>query len=322
MSNELDVFKANPLVAGGLFDRFMQKTNKLVGGGGTSRRISIKGNRFRLIVGGEQVSVSKDDTMNVIVIDAADVARTYYEGTYDPEKTSKPVCWSHDTRVPAPEVPEDQRVAARCADCPMNVKGSGQGNSRACRYSQRLAVMLEGDTDKVYQLQLPAASIFGQADGNKLPLQAYAKYLAEHKTPIQGVVTSMYFDDNSESPKLFFKPARMVNAEETEALLGHIDGEEAKKAITLTVSQTDRSEETKAAPDKAKVVGKTAGIVIEDPDDVEEEAPKPKSKKAAPVVDADEDEVEEPKVAAKKAKAEPAPEQKDKLSSLMADWDD
>jgi hypothetical protein len=182
--------------------------------------------------------------------------------------------------------------------------------------------MLEGDTDKVYQLQLPAASIFGQADGNKLPLQAYAKYLAEHKTPIQGVVTSMYFDDNSESPKLFFKPARMVNAEETEALLGHIDGEEVKKAITLTVSQTDRSEETKAAPDKAKVVGKTAGIVIEDPDDVEEEAPKPKSKKAAPVVDADEDEVEEPKVAAKKAKAEPAPEQKDKLSSLMADWDD
>jgi hypothetical protein len=317
MSNELDIFKANPAVAGGLFDRFMDRTNKLVGGGGSSsRRISIKGNRFRMIVGGEQVSVSKEDALNIIVVDAADIARTYYEGAYDPEKTSRPVCWSHDTRTPAPEVPEDQRQAARCADCPMNVKGSGQGNSRACRFSQRMAVMLEGELDKIYQLQLPAASIFGQADGNKLPLQAYAKYLAEHKTPIQGVVTAMYFDDNSESPKLFFKPARMVNEEETEALLGHIDGEEVKKAITMTVSQSDRSEETKPAADNAKMIGKAAGIAIEDPD--EEEAPKPK--KAAPVEVEVEDEPEEPKVSAKKAKAE-APE-KAKLDGLLSDWDD
>lgn len=319
MSNDIELFKSNPLVAGGLFDRFMQTTSKLVGSGSSSRRISLKGSRFRLIVGGEQVSVSKEDTMNIIVVDSAPVARTYYEGTYDPEKTSKPVCWSHDTNTPAPEVPEDQRKASRCADCPMNIKGSGQGNSRACRFSQRMAVMLEGELDKVYQLQIPAASIFGQADGNKLPLQAYAKYLTEHKTPIQAVVTSMYFDENSESPKLFFKPARMVNEEETEALLEHIDGEEVKKAITLTVSQTDRSEATQPAADKAKVVGKTAGIVIEEPEE-EEEAPKPKAKKPAPVVEADDEEVEEPKVAAKKAKVEP--EKKEKLSSLMEDWDD
>lgn len=320
MSNDIDLFKSNPLVAGGLFDRFMQSTSKLVGGGGaTSRRISIKGARFRLMVGGEQVSVSKNDTMNIIVIDAASVARTYYEGTYDPEKTSRPVCWSHDTRAPAPEVPEDQRQAARCADCPMNIKGSGQGNGRACRFSQRMAVMLEGETDKVYQLQLPATSIFGQADGNKLPLQAYAKYLSEHNTPIQAVVTAMYFDENSETPKLFFKPARMVNAEETEALLGHIDGDEVKKAITLTVSQSDRSEQSNPAPDNAKVIGKTAGFTIEDPED----EPPAKPKKAAPaaeVEDEDEDEIEAPKVAAKKAKAE-APA-KESLSNLMNDWDD
>ena len=300
MSTDIELFKSNPLVAGGLFDRFMQSTSKLVGsGGGTSRRISIKGARFRLMVGGEQVSVSKDDTMNIIVIDAADVMRTYYEGTYDPEKTSKPVCWSLDTRAPAPEVPEDQRKAARCADCPMNIKGSGQGNGRACRFSQRMAVMLEGERDKVYQLQLPATSIFGQADGNKLPLQAYAKYLAEHKTPIQAVVTSMYFDENSETPKLFFKPARMVNAEETEALAKHIDGDEVKRAVTFTVSQQDRSEESKPAPDNAKVVGKSAGFTIEEAED---------------------EDIEAPKVAAKKAKAE-APA-KESLSNLMSDWDD
>lgn len=299
MSTDIDLFKSNPVVAGGLFDRFMQSTSKLTGGagGGSSRRISIKGGRFRLMVGGEQVHVSKEESLNVIVIDAAEVSRTYYEGAYDPEKTAAPTCWSHDSRVPAPEVPEDQRQAARCADCPMNIKGSGQGNSRACRFAQRLAVMLEGDLDKVYQLQLPPTSIFGQADGNKMPMQAYAKYLAEHKSPIQAVVTTMYFDDSSETPKLFFKPARMVNEEETEALAKHIDGDAVKNAITLTVSQSDKKDETPAPKPKA------AAPKVEEPED-----------------DEDDDVIEEPKKAAKKAKAEPA--EKEKLDSLLDEWDD
>jgi len=299
MSTDIDLFKSNPLVSGGLFDRFMESTSKLTGGGsgGTNRRISIRGGRFRLIVGGEQVSVSKDESMNIIVVDAATVSRTYYEGTYDPEKTSAPTCWSHDSRVPAAEVPDDQRQAARCADCPMNIKGSGQGNSRACRFSQRMAVMLEGELDKIYQLQLPATSIFGQADGKKLPLQAYAKYLAEHKTPIQAVVTTMYFDEDSETPKLYFKPERMVNEAETSALAEHIDSDEVKQATTLTVSQTDKKTEDAPKP-------KAAAPKVEEPkDDVVED-----------------DEIEEPKKAAKKAKAEPA--EKEKLDNLLDQWDD
>lgn len=306
----------NPLVNNDLFKALQEMNKTLAGGGmGGGKRISIKGGRFRLFEGGEQISVSKDDSMNIVVVNAAAVSRTYYEGTYDPNNPSAPACWSADTRTPSPDVPADKRKAASCAACPMNIKGSGQGDSRACRFNQRLAITLEGKPDEVYQLQLPATSIFGQADGNKLPLQAYAKYLAEHKTPIQAVVTSMYFDENSETPKLFFKPARMVNAEETAALLEHVDGEEVKKAITFTVSAGDREQQKKPAPDKAKVVGKAAGFTIEEP---EEEAPAPKAK-AAPV-DADEDDVEEPKVAAKKAKAEPA--KKEALSDLMSGWDD
>lgn len=323
MSNDIDIFKSNPVVAGGLFDRFMTSTNKLVGGGGAAmRRISIKGSRWRLMLGKEQLAVRKDDQLNMIVIDAAEVSRTYYEGTYDPEVQSRPVCWSHDSRVPAPEVPEDQRQAARCGDCPMNIKGSGQGSSRACRFAQRLAVMLEGETDKVYQLQVPAASIFGAPNGNKMALQAYAKYLAEHDTPIQAVVTAAYFDENSESPKLFFKPVRMIDDEETAALVAHVDGEEVQRAITLTVSNAEAG--TGPAPDKAKVVGKTAGVLIEDADDEEEEAPKPKAKKTVTkVVEAEEDdeeEIEEPKVAPKKAK--PAAGEKPDLASIMETWDD
>ena len=149
----------NPLVNSDLF-KALQEMNKTLagGGGGGGKRISIKGNKFRMIVGGEQVSVSKSDEINIVVVNAAPVSRTFYEGSYDSNNPSAPSCWSTDTRVPAPEVPAAQRKAASCAQCPMNIKGSGQGNSRACRFNQRLAITLEGKPDEVYQLQLPATS--------------------------------------------------------------------------------------------------------------------------------------------------------------------
>jgi hypothetical protein len=155
--SDMTLFKNNPLVNSDLF-KSLQEMNKNLAGGSTGsgvRRISIKGGRFRLIVGGEQVSVSKNSEMNIIVVNAAPISRTYYEGAYDPEKTAAPSCWSTDSTVPSKDVPADQRQAPRCADCKMNIKGSGQGESRACRFSQRLAITLEGKPDEIYQMQLP-----------------------------------------------------------------------------------------------------------------------------------------------------------------------
>jgi hypothetical protein len=88
--SDMTLFKNNPLVNSDLF-KSLQEMNKNLAGGSTGsgvRRISIKGGRFRLIVGGEQVSVSKNSEMNIIVVNAAPISRTYYEGAYDPEKNS------------------------------------------------------------------------------------------------------------------------------------------------------------------------------------------------------------------------------------------
>jgi hypothetical protein len=72
----LDIFKGNALVNGDLFKSLMETTRRMAGGGGGGRRISIRGSKFRLMEGGNQVSVSKSDTMNLVVLDAAPVART------------------------------------------------------------------------------------------------------------------------------------------------------------------------------------------------------------------------------------------------------
>lgn len=299
MSNAMTLFgNGNPLANSDLFKSLQDMNKTLAGGGGSGKRLSIKGNKFRMIVDGEQVSVSREDTMNVVVVNAAPVSRTYYEGTYDPNNPSAPSCWSVDTRVPAPEVPAEQRKASRCADCPMNVKGSGQGEGRACRYNQRLAITLEGKPDEVYQLQLPATSLFGEAKGGNMGMQAYAKLLNAHNTPIIAVLTEMRFDENSETPKLFFKPVRPLTEEELEAAVKVKDSEDAIKAITLTVAQTDG------------VQKKEKGL-----------SERPSAKKEFKVEDEDGEVVEEPKkVVASKPKEEPKPAVN--LSSLVDTWDD
>jgi hypothetical protein len=295
--SEMTLFgSGNPLVNSDLFKSLQDMNKTLSGGSAGGKRISIKGNKFRLFDGGEQVSVSKSDTMNLVVVNAAPVSRTYYEGTYDPANPAPPTCWSIDTRVPASDVPANKRKSTSCANCPMNIKGSGQGESRACRFNQRLAVTLEGEPEVVYQLQLPATSIFGKADGDKMGMQAYAKFLNAHNTPIIAVMTEMRLDENSETPKLFFKPVRPLDETELRAAVAAKDTEEAINAITLTVSQTDGAKE----PSKA---GTTNYNPKTDPIEVDEE-------------------VDEPKKVASKPKADVDPKEKPDLAALVSNWDD
>ena len=288
----------NPLANSDLF-KSLQAMNKTLSGGvgGVGKRLSIKGGKFRLFVDGEQVSVSKSDTMNMVVVNAASLSRTYYEGPYDPNNTAPPTCWSADTKTPAVDVPAEQRKAARCADCPMNVKGSGANNARACRFNQRLAITLEGQPDEVYQLQVPATSIFGEAKGGDMGMQAYAKHLDAHNTPIIAVMTEMRFDENAETPKLFFKPVRPLTGEELEAAVAAKDSEEALKAITLTVAQVDGAKKDSTAGTKSYNPAKEKIIVD------------------------DEDEVEEPKKVGTK-KSAPPPSDKGTLAALVSEWDD
>jgi hypothetical protein len=178
--------------------------------------------------------------MSVVIIKAAPkVSRVFYAGTYVEGETVSPTCWSADSQRPDEKVKEKQ--SATCLTCPQNIKGSGQGDSRACRYQQRLAVVLDGEVGKeeVYQLVLPPTSVFGDGEKGRLPLQAYARHLKNHGTPITGVVTEMRFDTASPTPKLIFKPVRPVTEDEFNKIQELKDSPAAIQAITLTVAQTD-----------------------------------------------------------------------------------
>jgi hypothetical protein len=308
--NPLDIFKGGDLATkhADLFDELMEET-KALAGSGDYRRISIRGKRFRQLIGGDEQH-STAEPLNVVVVKSAPIARFYYKDAYDRDHAVAPTCWSTDTERPAEDVPKEQRQASRCMDCKMNAKGSGQGDTRACRFSQRHAVVLEGALEDVYQLQLPATSIFGKPDNGKMPMQAYAKYLNQNKVPAAGVVTQMYFDDDSDTPKLFFKALRMVGEEELDTIVELRGSDAVERALDLSVAQTDTAVPEAAAEEVADEVRKK---------DKKDKKKKDKKKDAAPSVD----EVDEPEKVEEKKKPEPVDDGDDSsIDALLSEWGD
>jgi hypothetical protein len=272
-------------------------TKALMGGSGGSKRISIEGGVWRMLVNGKEVAQNEERSMNVVIVAAAPkVSRIFYAGVYKKGVISQPDCWSADGETPDTKAREPQ--ASKCSSCPQNIKGSGQGDTRACRFQQRLAVVLENDiSGDIYQLSLPSTSIFGAGENGKWPLQTYAKMVASKGVPITSVVTEMRFDTNSSTPKLTFKPVRFLETQEFMDAVEQGKTPDAINAITMTVAQTDSSD-SEAKQQK-----------IEAPKAVEE-----------PVAETPEEEVEPKKVSTKKPQEEPV--QKNKISNILSEWDD
>ena len=297
--SELAVFNPTQLPAFARKGELSDLARSLAGGStSTMKRISTKGGVFRLIAGGKEVAAIDDRHLDVIIVQAAPkISRTYYSGTYEEGSASAPNCWSADGEKPDASVEEPQ--CSNCASCPQNAKGSGQGDSRACRFSQRLAVVLANDVHgDVMQLNLAATSIFGKEEGDKRPLQAYARYLAAQSISPEMLVTRLRFDTKAAVPKLFFQPVRYLSEDEYPVALEKGQTEEAKRAVTMTVAQTD-------------------GVKKEKP--LQLEGTKPVAK-AAPV-ETEAVEVDEPEKRKAPIKANAVPEKKANLTDLVGQWD-
>jgi len=351
MSN-ITMFNASNVPAFARNAELSETTKALLGNAGiNTKRISIKGGVFRLVAGGKEVTSIEDRHLDVIIVKAAPkIARVFYAASYDKDAPATPPdCWSNDGETPDKSISEPQGIS--CAKCVQNIAGSGQGQSRACRYQQRLAVVLANDVDgDVLQVSLPATSLFGKEEGDKRPLQAYARYLAAQTPPVNldTVVTRMRFDTKAESPKLFFSPMRWLDDEEYASAQAQGATTDAEQAVIMTVSQADgvgvskpapmdiggkrpapvkaepkdtpveEEEEAPVPPPKAKKAKPAPAPEVEEEDEAPAPPPKAKKTKAAPVVDED----EEPEVRKPEAKESAVPAKKSKLADIVADWDD
>jgi hypothetical protein len=261
----------------------LDEVTKALVGNNSSKRISLRGGKFRMVVNGEEVLTSNSDALNVVIVNAAkDVSRTFYAKVYNPkEDATPPDCWSNNGVTPDATVEAPQHH--NCTECPQNVKGSGAGGGRACRHFRRVAVALADDIGgDVYQLQLASKSIFGKGDLTHMPFEQYVKYVGSQGYNLNTLTTEMRFDSDSDTAKLFFKPLKFLSKEQWEVAKRQGETPAAKRAIEFTFNKTDKAPAL-AAPKQAAAV-----------------------------------EVEEPKKRPEKKAAEPTP--KKDLAAIMGSW--
>ena len=275
-------------------------TKQLAGRTGV-KRIVPKNGIFRKVVGGEEMGKVKGNLNTIIVNASPKVGRIFYVKAWSPEsEPTAPDCFSNDGQ--SPDAGSVNKQADRCDSCERNIKGSGMGNSKACRYSRRIAVVLEEDfgtslQGEVYQMNLASKSLFGDSVGdNTHPFESYTKYLANNGKSLDYVVTQMSFNEDNDNQSILFTPVRFINKSEHNVTSKAAALPETQKLVTMT-------------PYQAETLGRAPKL----------EAPKAEAPKAAEPKD---DPIEEPKKRESKKAAEPAPTTKKSLDSVVAAWSD
>ena len=280
--------------------------------GSSMRRIALSNGRtFKRIVGGEQIGKAVSDTLEVIVVDwMAEPSRKFYLAVYDKDaKATLPDCWSNDGV--RPEANGKNVQAQTCANCPKDAKGSGSnGKGKACRYERRLAVLVAGDpSGEVYQIAIPGASLFADAEGSAYGFEGYRKFLMANNEAFDTVATRIIYDEESDTAKVRFKATRHLTEVESGLVDLAQDDPETERYIKLTVGAVDSA----AAPKQQA----TKTLTLES---------KPEAPAANPFGDDEEDEVVSttPVKRASKSKAtvDVKPELVDALKGFLDDEED
>lgn len=165
-------------------------------------RISLRGRKFRLIEGGEEIRKPADELFVVVLAVEPGpglMAKTYYAKGYQSGDSSPPDCSSANGVTPDAWI--SSPVSPKCNGCPKNVFGSAQsrsgGKAKACKDSKRMWVVepdkLEGT---VYALGIPVTSL--------KDMSQYGAMLKANGVPSAAVITRLSFKD-TEFPELIFE---------------------------------------------------------------------------------------------------------------------
>jgi len=234
-------------------DQAADQAEKLADASTSVPRLSLKGKKFKLLEGGEELKKPSLE-LDVIILDSQPEGRnfikTYYDGSFNPQDTAPPDCSSSNGVHPDGWVQNPQHH--NCAQCPKNQFGSATSavgkKAKACRDSKRLYITLpEAVGDKVFILNVPVTSLKN--------LAAFGRMIATEGYPLFAVITTLTFDDEQDYPVLMFT---------IKGFLKEVDGE---KAFGLTQKHSWR--EKLEAPSSQKAIAQAhandAGAKDEEP---------------------------------------------------------
>ena len=165
-------------------------------------RISLKGKKFRISEGGEEVS--KSDTLKTVILavepDGSRMIKTFYAHGYAAGDSSPPDCSSSNGVTP--DLWVNEPVSEKCSTCQNNVFGSATSTNgkktKACKDSKRLWLALPDNVEgTVYALNVPVTSLRA--------LSEYGTFIKKNGFPLPAIITEMSMDEESDFPQLHFK---------------------------------------------------------------------------------------------------------------------
>jgi hypothetical protein len=191
--------------------------------------IALNGEKTKLIKRNSDGDEEPVSVMRVVVLDYAKRrGRTYYEGSYDPDKEAAPICWSDDGITPDASVPDDiksTKTSFKCDTCPMSAKGSKVADNgkalTACAQHRMLAVVPANKLDfQPLRLKIAITSDWDKQSPDAeaqgwYGFQNYTDYIKSRGVQhTAAVVTKMKFDPNAAYPKIFFAADRWLEPAE------------------------------------------------------------------------------------------------------------
>jgi hypothetical protein len=261
MGNAVSIFDADQVPAH--VKEFLAENSNIIAGDSVSS-LSIKGKVFSVVIGGEatklmrQNAEGEEEPVNifpVVILKAQERGgREFYEGAYNPEATSAPVCWSNDGIAPDPTV--IGKKSSKCASCPLSVKGSKQTDNGkdavACQTFRLLAIVPAHDLEfEPLRLKLRTTSNF---DGRNKEAQAKGWYgFKNYEDMLRSkgykdtrvLSTKLRFDPGSEWPKIQFSTGKWLSPE---ALMRAKEISETPAVLDLiTAKYTPKTEDKPAA---------------------------------------------------------------------------
>lgn len=202
----------------------------------SAMQVASSGGQFFGLKGGIltwQDAPFADNQMAVVILDGL-LENVYYEGEYNAEVPSGPKCFAFgkDEATMRPhQICVDGGTAQSdvCKGCPHNEWGSAaRGKGKACRNTQRLALIPAGTLDATGRFEADAPEAWEQAAIGylRLPLtsvKGYAGYVrqiaASQRRPPYGVITKVQVvPDNKTMFRILFTCLGLVGAQYREAV--------------------------------------------------------------------------------------------------------